>query len=290
MKTLDAIAARRSIRRFKSESIPPDALESILLAGTQAPSAKNRQPWRFVVVQGEQRAEMVRVMREGIAKLKEQGVDIGSSQGSAMIMEEAPVTVFIPHYSMSGGTLIALAADEIVLDSNAVLGPIDPQLGEYPAISILSVLDKKDINEIDDRTLILADVARKAVKQVNDVVKKVLVANGMQDLPDAMEVFTGRDAEPDTAEGRDMLIAEDSIQVFKAFLEGLQKLDALDGEAVRLLMKAVQKDTGIKGKARWMPMRIARTGEMHGPELPAIVAVFGIEKVKERIQQALAAQ
>ncbi len=79
----------------------------------------------------------------------------------ALVKHRGKVTVFVPHYAMSGGTLIALAADEIVMDPNAVLGPLDPQIGGYPAPSILSVLEKKDINEIDDETLILADVAKK---------------------------------------------------------------------------------------------------------------------------------
>jgi nitroreductase len=95
VNTLDAIAARRSIRRFKETSIPDETLRAILTAATQAPSAKNRQPWRFLVVQGDRRAEMVRVMREGIAKAKARGDDLGSAEGSARIMEQAPVTVFI---------------------------------------------------------------------------------------------------------------------------------------------------------------------------------------------------
>src|SRR6267378_4261103 len=66
------------------------------------------------------------------------------------------VTVFVPHYSMSGGTLIALAADEIVMDPNAVLGPVDPQVGQSPAASILTVLERKEAKDIDDQTLILA--------------------------------------------------------------------------------------------------------------------------------------
>ena len=95
MNTLEAIAARRSIRRFKDSPIPDEALQAVLTAATQAPSGKNRQPWRFIVVQGEKRAEMVRVMREGMAKEKARGEDPGSSEGSANIMEQAPVTVFI---------------------------------------------------------------------------------------------------------------------------------------------------------------------------------------------------
>ncbi len=87
---------------------------------------------------------------------------------------KAKVTVFIPHYAMSGGTLIALAADEIVMDRHAVLGPVDPQLGQYPAASILKVLEKKDINKIDDQTLIMADISLKALKQVKNCVKTIL--------------------------------------------------------------------------------------------------------------------
>lgn len=86
----------------------------------------------------------------------------------------AKVTVFVPHYAMSGGTLIALAADEIVMDTHAVLGPVDPQLGEYPAASILRAVRSKNINEVEDRTLILADVAEKALQQIQREVVELL--------------------------------------------------------------------------------------------------------------------
>lgn len=92
----------------------------------------------------------------------------------ALKNHKAKVTVFIPHYAMSGGTLIALAADEIIMDANAVLGPVDPQLGQYPAASILKVLETKDVNKIDDQTLIMADISRKAINQVKRCVKTIL--------------------------------------------------------------------------------------------------------------------
>src|SRR6202035_767242 len=79
---------------------------------------------------------------------------------------KAKVTVFVPHYAMSGGTLIALAADEIIMSPHAVLGPVDPQLEQSPAASLLRVIEQKPIAEIDDRTLILADIGRKAIAQV----------------------------------------------------------------------------------------------------------------------------
>ena len=97
----------------------------------------------------------------------------------ALIRHKAKVTVFVPHYAMSGGTLIALAADEIVMDENAVLGPIDPQVGKYPAASIIEVTKIKDVNETDDETLILADMAKKARAQVRNTIVEILMGNDM---------------------------------------------------------------------------------------------------------------
>lgn len=92
---------------------------------------------------------------------------------NALAKRSAPVTVIVPHYAMSGGTLIALAADEILMDENAVLGPVDPQVSNKPAVSILSVLEQKDINRVDDETLIHADIARKAIRQVKDTIRRI---------------------------------------------------------------------------------------------------------------------
>src|SRR5213082_2302979 len=84
----------------------------------------------------------------------------------AIFTRKGKVTVLVPHYAMSGGTLIGLAADEIVMSPHAVLGPVDPQLGEYPAASVVKAVSRKPIAEVDDQTLILADVAEKAVAQL----------------------------------------------------------------------------------------------------------------------------
>lgn len=84
------------------------------------------------------------------------------------------VTVLVPHYAMSGGTLLALAADEIVMDPNAVLGPVDPQIGNFPAASLLKAVADKPIAEVDDETLILADVAAKAIEQVHQSVYQLV--------------------------------------------------------------------------------------------------------------------
>jgi ClpP class serine protease len=107
----------------------------------------------------------------------------------ALKRHRGDVTVFVPHYAMSGGTLIALAADRIVMDSNAVLGPVDPQLGgpqaAYPAASLLAALERPNPNR-DDETLILGDVAGKALQQVHDVVVRLLLEH--QDPKRAEEI------------------------------------------------------------------------------------------------------
>jgi ClpP class serine protease len=84
------------------------------------------------------------------------------------------VTIFVPHYAMSGGTLIALAADEIVMSPHAVLGPIDPQIDDLPAASILEVIRQTPIAEIEDDTIILADLAKKAISQLGEIVGELL--------------------------------------------------------------------------------------------------------------------
>lgn len=103
------------------------------------------------------------------------GLVVAALQIAKAVREhKAQVTVFVPHYAMSGGTLIALAADEIVMCEHSVLGPIDPQLGESPAASLIAVVDKKPIAKVDDRTLILADVGRKAIAQVKQAAAELL--------------------------------------------------------------------------------------------------------------------
>jgi nitroreductase len=95
MNTLEAIAERRSIRRFKDNNIPDEIIVKILNAGIQAPSGKNRQPWHFVVVKQDKRPEMIRIMREAIGKVKKEDGDTGSSEWTANCMEQAPITIFV---------------------------------------------------------------------------------------------------------------------------------------------------------------------------------------------------
>jgi ClpP class serine protease len=101
------------------------------------------------------------------------GLVLAASQiATALADHDGRVTAVVPHYAMSGGTMIALAADEIILDRHAALGPIDPQLGHYPAASILAALERPGPHA--DDTLILGDIAWKALQQVEAFATRLL--------------------------------------------------------------------------------------------------------------------
>jgi ClpP class serine protease len=123
------------------------------------------------------------------------GVVLAALQIARAIHEhKAKVTVFVPHYAMSGGTLIALAADEIIMSKHAVLGPIDPQIGQSPAASLVRVVEQKPIERIRDETLVMADVGRKAIAQLkqsaSDILKKRLPADKAEALAEKLSTGT----------------------------------------------------------------------------------------------------
>jgi ClpP class serine protease len=101
------------------------------------------------------------------------GLVLAASQiARALSDHDGRIVAVVPHYAMSGGTLIALAADEIVIDRHAALGPVDPQLGQYAARSLVEVASMPGQHE--DQTLLLADVGRKALRQVELTVQGLL--------------------------------------------------------------------------------------------------------------------
>ena len=123
------------------------------------------------------------------------GLLIASVQiARALRRHNGKVTVFVPHYAMSGGTLIALAADGIVMSPNAMLGAVDPQVDGMPASSLLKVVADKPIADIDDGTLILADMGRKAIGEIAREVQAL--------LPDATPAETAARIARTLTEGR----------------------------------------------------------------------------------------
>lgn len=106
------------------------------------------------------------------------GLVLAASQiAKALKRHKGKKIVIVPHYAMSGGTLIALAADEIIMDPDAVLGPLDPQLqtpkGTFPAPSLIKVARIRG-DKASDETLIYADIAEKALREIQSTIIDLL--------------------------------------------------------------------------------------------------------------------
>lgn len=95
MDVMQAISDRRSIRKFEDRPVSRELVEAVLDAAIKAPSGKNSQPWRFVVVRGEQKSRLVDIMERRVALVKASGFNTGSAENSARIMRQAPVLILV---------------------------------------------------------------------------------------------------------------------------------------------------------------------------------------------------
>jgi glutamate--tRNA ligase len=105
-------------------------------------------------------------------------------------------------------------------------------------------------------------------------------------VTDAAKVFFTDEYEPENEETADVLKEETAPAVLTAFLKELEALDEVTADTVQPLFKKVQKGVGVKGKFVYMPIRVALTGVMHGPDLNVIIALMGREKVVQRLRRS----
>jgi len=92
---MQTIWERRSIRQFADRPVPRELIEAVLAAATQAPSGKNAQPWRFLVLQGHKKDGLADVLQEQVLALQAKAVGTGSALPTARIMRQAPVTILV---------------------------------------------------------------------------------------------------------------------------------------------------------------------------------------------------
>lgn len=111
---------RRSIRKFLEKPLPKEELAEIIQSGIKAPSSKNRQPWRFIVVQGREKEAMLKAFRRGISReengtpfLPESRQHLGSAKYTVEIMAKAPAIVFVVN-PLGKDILSSLTAEERV--------------------------------------------------------------------------------------------------------------------------------------------------------------------------------
>jgi ClpP class serine protease len=104
------------------------------------------------------------------------GLVIAAEQISRVLQAHpASITVIVPQFAMSGGTFVALAADQILMDTHAMLGPVDPQVNGLPASGYKRVLKEKNPDAISDEMIIMADLAEKAEKQLVEAATRLLL-------------------------------------------------------------------------------------------------------------------
>ena len=193
-------------------------------------------------------------------------------------------TVFVPHYAMSGGTLIALAADEIVLSQHAVLGPIDPQIGGLPAASVVRVAQDKPIQNTDDYTLILADVGAMAINQLQSAARELLTGTVSENAAIALseQLSSGRwthDYPIVFEEAREL-----GLNVSNDMPKEMMQLMALFPESIKRASGVKYVEDGAKAKpAMENPHKVTMTG--YAPQEGARSFSYGPWNPKELISQ-----
>lgn len=115
-------------------------------------------------------------------------------------------------------------------------------------------------------------------------VKKVLLAirvylNKLDEIPQHTKFFTQNEIELEDESLKEILNSESSKKVFEALYEKIDKTIEVTAESYKLMVAEIQKETGIKGKNLFKPIRIALTGSENGPELPAIAEILGKDRL-----------
>ena len=172
----------------------------------------------------------------------------------------ARTTVFVPHYAMSGGTLLAMAADEIVLSEHAVLGPIDPQIGGLPAASVVRVAQEKPIQNTEDYTLVLADVGAMAITQLQKAARELLTGTVSENaaISIAEQLSSGRwthDYPIHYAQAREL-----GLNVSRDMPQDIMDLMALFPDTVRRQSSVKYFTEDAKFKPNAEPHRVTMTG------------------------------
>ena len=109
----------------------------------------------------------------------------------------------------------------------------------------------------------------------------------INEIGEFMHLFVGEKITIEDEEAKEVLADPDVPTVIAAFQEKLAALPEWNADDVKKIFKAISKETGLKGKKVFMPIRVALTGQMHGPDLHFIIPVLGPELVAKRLQQTV---
>lgn len=111
--------------------------------------------------------------------------------------------------------------------------------------------------------------------------------NNLSEVRDYINYFRGSDLGEPEEEAKTILKAETVPQVLDLFRKKVLAASPLDAEAAKLILKEITKELGLKGKDVFMPVRIALTGQMHGPDLDRIIALLGKDNIEGRLEKTM---
>jgi len=132
-------------------------------------------------------------------------------------------------------------------------------------------------------------IDEKVAEENYDWVKTIIITiqeslSKLSEIPEKVEIFFNNEIKPEDEKAMEMLKGEQVPNLLNAFKEELSEIEEIDEDFAKTIMKKIQKSTGVKGKNLFMPVRIALTGNSHGPELVNIIYILGKENILKRIQ------
>lgn len=111
--------------------------------------------------------------------------------------------------------------------------------------------------------------------------------SSVSEITEKVKLLLNDEFQFESQEAKEVLQEEQVPQVLEAFVQKIEKAEELDGPGVKKLLKEITKELNLGGRKVFMPIRVALTGKMHGPELPHIIPILGKEKVKNRIDYSM---
>ncbi|MDO5040623.1 MAG: glutamate--tRNA ligase [Peptoniphilus sp.] len=141
-----------------------------------------------------------------------------------------------------------------------------------PSMVESGLMTEEEIKADWDRYVYMVETVKESLNRVNEVPEKV--------------DFLFGDLEITEEDALEQVKSENMSVLIEAFEAELNQVEEVDAEFAKTVMKRIQKQTGIKGKGLYMPVRAAMTGNVHGPELSNIIEILGKQNLLNRLESA----
>ncbi len=123
------------------------------------------------------------------------------------------------------------------------------------------------------------------LKRIVEVLRERL--NKLEEIASYHTFFSMVEFDLEDEESKEIIEMEHVADLLKLFIDKMDGVEILDAEAVKGILKDIQKETGHKGKNLFMPVRVGITGQVHGPDIAIVTEILGKELTKKRIEYSL---